>query len=119
MTSVAAGRLNKLMWIQEPQNTRDSMGGVSTTWCDKRQIWCELRPVTARETVSGDRISQDVTHIIRFRYLRGLMVTPSMRIVKKGKDCVDRIFNIQQAINSQEKDVLIEVTAIEDLNVSS
>jgi SPP1 family predicted phage head-tail adaptor len=115
--SVAAGRLKHLLTIQAPETVRDSVGGITTTWCDKKQVMAEIMPKSAREMVSGDQLTQDLTLIIRFRYLPGFNVTPSMRLVKKG--CPNRYYNIQQALNSQMRNILTEVTAIEDLNVSS
>jgi len=118
--SVAAGRLKHPLWLQEPTLSRDSFGDSTESWKDNRKLWCEIQPVSAKEKVTGEQIAQHITHIIRFRHQPGLRITPSMRLVKKGRGCDnDRVFNIEQPINAQERDILMEVTAIEDFNASS
>lgn len=110
--NIQSGRLRHILELQSPVESRNADGGATYSWSTTTSLHAEVRPVSARETVSGDRISQDVTHIIRTRYVPG--VTPSMRF-KWG----DRIFNIEKVINAQERNIMLEMTAIEDLNANN
>lgn len=112
--NIQSGRLKHILDIQSATKTRDAAGGVVETFTNvKTGVHCEVRPVSAREIVSGDQITQDVTHIIRHRYLPSTAITPSMRYVWGS-----RVFNVQKVINAQEQNILLEVTVIENLNVS-
>lgn len=107
--NIQSGKLRHYLTLQQPTESRDAMGGVTRTWSAVGNLHGEVRPVSAREFVNGERLTQDVTHIIRTRYRAG--VTPSMRFTWGG-----RVFNIEKVINAQESGVMLEFTCIEDLN---
>lgn len=107
--NIQSGRLRHLLQLQQATEGRDAAGGVTLAWVPVQNIHGEVKPVSARELVSGEQLSQDVTHVIRTRYIAD--VTPSMRFTWNG-----RIFNIEKVINAQERNIMLEITAIEDLN---
>lgn len=109
--SVQAGRLRSKLVLQAPTDAQSGMGAVTKTWAAEADIYAEIKPVTAKEAVSGDQVTQQVTHIIRTRYIPSVAFTPSKRLVYGT-----RVFNITKVINAQERDTLIELTVIEDLN---
>lgn len=112
MTTVAVGtgRLRHKGEIQSETKSRDAFGGESVSWSKVADVWAEVRPVSAKEMLSGAQITQDVTHVIRFRPL-STDVTPSMRFRWNG-----RSFNFTQVLNIQERDILVECLAVEDVN---
>jgi len=116
---VRAGLARYKMELQETTQSRDSMGGVTDSWCKNQDVYCDLRPLSASERVSGDQIMQAATHRIRIRAISGLRITPSMRLILRGRDCAnDRIFNIQWADNALQGEPATELLVVEDLNAS-
>lgn len=112
MTTVAVGvgRLRHKGEIQQESKGRDAFGGETVTWTKVADAWAEVRPVSAKELLSGAQITQDVTHVVRFRPV-GADVTPSMRFRWDG-----RSFNFTQVLNIQERGILVECLAVEDVN---
>ena len=110
--SIRSGQLRHKGAIQQATETRDAVGGVVRSWADVVPAWwAQVRPITAREMLSGAQITQEVTHIIRGRVVPGVTITPSMRFVWNG-----RTFNFVGVINSQERDIMLEITAMEDVS---
>jgi len=107
--NIQSGRLRHYLQLQRQTETRAADGGVSIAWQNVQYLHGEVVPTSAREFVSGERVTQDITHIIRTRYIPG--VTPSMRFTWNS-----RVFNIQKVINAREANVMLECTCIEDVN---
>lgn len=107
--NIQSGRLRHYLLLQQQAETRAADGGVVRTWQDVQYLHGEVVPVSAREFVSAERVTQDITHTIRTRYLAN--VSPSMRFTWNN-----RVFNIQKVINAREANVMLEFMCIEDVN---
>lgn len=106
--TLAAGNLDKRISLQSPTQTRTADGGVTESFEEEAEVWAEIKPVSAREHVSGNQITQDITHKIKIRYYSG--ITPSWRIVFDS-----RVFNIHSVINAKELNVYHEILCKEQL----
>ena len=106
--TVEIGKFNKLCTIQRRTITQDEIGGEIESYSNHvTNVWAQILPVSAREFVNGKQIDSNVTHIIRTRYIPGLVATD--RIIYNS-----RIFNFSAApINYQESNEITEITAIE------
>ena len=109
MLHVNAGEMRSQITVQSATQTRDAHGGATETFAEFVTTWAEINPLTAREFVSGNQITQDVSHRIRMRYYPG--VTPSMRILFGA-----RVFNIHSVINANERNKFMELLVKERLN---
>jgi head-tail adaptor len=109
---IKIGRLKHYVELQSKSSSQDAMGGDTETWSKVTDFYASIQAETAKEIVSGDQVHQEVTYIIRTRAV-GLTITPSMQIVWGS-----RVFKIVSAINAQERDIMLEILAIEDLNAN-
>lgn len=103
-----AGKLRHRITIQNPVETTNDVGDVTTTWEDFATVWAEIIPLSGREYWESKQVNSEVTGKIRIRYLAG--VTPKMR-AKFG----DRIFNIEAVINPEEKNIELVLLVSEKL----
>lgn len=62
------GDLKKVIELQEPTETSDSMGGYTTTYSTQHTVFGAIWPVSAKDQMSADQMSMNVTHRIRIRY---------------------------------------------------
>lgn len=105
---IEIGKFNRKGTIQRRVLTPDALGEDIESWTDyKEDVWTQVMPISARQYINAEQIDDDVTHILRFRYIPGLVSTD--RFVYCG-----RIFNFSGApINYQERSEISEVRAIE------
>ena len=86
MVAIAAGRLNRIITIQQRAQSRDAEGGIVDAWTDfAANIFAE-RDNSGGDEKSATRqggISADVTVLFKIRYLTG--ITEQMRVVSDGK----------------------------------
>ena len=87
MVAIAAGRLNRIVTIQQRAQSRDAEGGIVDAWTDfAANIFAE-RDNSGGDEKSATRqggISADVTVVFKIRYLTG--ITEQMRVVSDGKN---------------------------------
>lgn len=74
-----AGRLNKLVTIEQVIESRDSKGGVVETWVTFAEVWASIEPLVGREYFDSKQLNAELTAKIRIRYLEG--VTSKMRVL--------------------------------------
>lgn len=60
-------KLSQRLTLEAPVRAADGGGGWQVTWTALGTHWAELRPVGAREGVSGAREMAQVTHRVRVR----------------------------------------------------
>lgn len=79
VTSLGAGVLRDLITIQQPNSSQDSLGRPDgwTTFADN--IPAEVQDVSGLETYLVGRMIDQVTHVVKIRYLSG--VVSNMRIL--------------------------------------
>ncbi len=92
------GRLRHKITIEKVTETISDAGETVETWAEFATVWAEITPLRGREYWASKQTTSEVTGKIRIRYLAG--ITSKMR-VKHG----ERIFNIEAAINPNEKNI--------------
>jgi len=97
-----AGDLRHKIVLQEPTETSDGMGGMTTTWSTFKRVWAAIWPLKGAEYLAAMQTTSEMTHKIRIRYMAN--VTPKLRI-KWGS----RYFDIQSAINPDERNIYLEM----------
>ena len=91
------GDLNKLIELQKPVETSDSMGGYTTTYSTEYSAWAGIWPLSVNEQLKAGQLAGSVTHRIRIRYIEELRANWR---VKFGT----RYFNIEgPPINKNER----------------
>ena len=105
---IRPGSFNRKGIIQRRAISVDELGEEVEAWENfVEDVWAQVMPISARGYVHGEQIADDVTHIIRFRYIAGLVAAD--RFIYSI-----RIFNFVGApINFQDGNYMTEVRAIE------
>lgn len=106
-----AGKLRHRLMIQSLPDTptRGTSGEEKvddSEWQNVAMIWGSVEPLAGREFFAAQQVNADVSHRIRLRYLPG--ITPKMRL-KFG----DRIFDIVNSLNIEERNRELELLARE------
>ena len=96
------GDLNKTLELQEPVQTADGMGGMSTEWKTRAIVWGAVWPVSAKEQIQAAQNILSITHKIRVYYYQTLK--SSWRIKLE-----DRYFNIISIINPSERNEVFDL----------
>lgn len=60
-------RLSRQLTLEAPERVADGGGGWAEGWTVVGQLWAEVKPVSAREPVIGERPSARVSHRIVVR----------------------------------------------------
>lgn len=109
-----AGNLRKRATLQVQSTSQSTSGQAALTWSDVATIWCEISPVSGRESPIGEQMKSATTHKITLRY-RSEFADPQAsavyRLVYKG-----RFFNISAILNQDERNRAIVIQATEGLN---
>lgn len=101
-----AGQLRHLITIEQPTETRDSMGGTITVWVPFATLWAAVEPISGREYFAADKVNAEESHRIRIRHYPG--ITSKMRAKWN-----DRTFNIRAVLNIQERNREIHLMCLE------
>lgn len=92
-----AGRLRHRLTIQQPVESRDDYGSVTTVWQTVASRWGSVEPQRGREALMSGQNTSEVFTEIRLRHLDGL--TAKMRILH-GSDT----YQIRVVMNISERD---------------
>ncbi len=109
-----AGHLRHTIVLQRRDEQRDAHGAQVATWSDVAQLRAAIIPLTGREVLAAQAFSAPLSHQIVVRYTRCMsdpMELPKLRILYG-----QRIFNIQAAINEEERNRHITLLVSEGLN---
>lgn len=115
-----AGALRRRIAIQRRATSKDASGQQVTTWSDVLTgVPADIESLDGRELMTAQAINAELTHKIVIRY-HPLMADPvktaALRAVYQAAGGVRRIFNIQSAMNVDERNRTIEMLASEGLN---
>jgi len=106
-----AGKLNKLLQIEYPGGTTDSVGQRTTTWTLAAVVWGSIIPVKAETRLLAAQGHASTTHRIRVRASNQLHgIDGSCRVVY---GC--RVFTIDGIINVDERNREYELLCTEGL----
>lgn len=112
---IRSGDLKHKIIIQEKTKTDDGMLGFTETWSDLFPTRAAIWPLSAREQLDALKLELNVNHRIRIRHPR-ISITADMRI--KWHDHItgtDKYFNIVSIINPDERNMMLEFLAIEEV----
>ena len=104
-----AGQLRHRLTFEEPIETRDSYGSLTTSWAEYATVWGAIWPISAKEGVSMAQTESVITTRMRVRYRSD--ITTKMRVNFK-----DRIFNILQLTNPDERNIMLEMVCAEEID---
>lgn len=110
-----AGTLRHRVMIQSPTRTVNSVGEAVITWTDTYPMWCNIRPVTARETMRSNQPLVDCDVIIECRYNRWLQTDYRLKWERAGQ--TTQYFNITGIVDRDEKHREFELTATKTTDV--
>jgi SPP1 family predicted phage head-tail adaptor len=74
-----AGKLRHRLKIQSKTTALDSFGGGAATWSTFANVYGSVEPLTGRERFDAQQVNPEVNHVVRIRYLDG--VVPEQRIL--------------------------------------
>lgn len=114
-----AGDLRRRVLIQQRVATKDAFGQQRLDWIDVlSNVPAAITPLSGRELISAQAVNAAVTHEIAIRWHR-LLVDPvkvaSMRVVFIT-DEVTRYFNVNAAMDVEERRKQITLNATEGMN---
>ena len=92
--------------IQSKVSVGDGQGGFTESWATDATVWSYLRPVKGLEKFQAGQLQTPVTHKITIRYRAG--VTSKQRVLYGS-----RVFALKEALNPDEANLFLELTAIE------
>jgi len=109
-----AGDLRHRIRIQQRATTIDSAGGQSVVWTDVAAVKAAIEPLSGRELLAAQAVRSAISHTITVRW-QALFADPqaaaALRVVYGT-----RIFNIEAALNVDERNRLVHMSAQEGLN---
>ncbi len=114
MSALSAGTLDKRVRFQRPFMVKDSLGAPRREWVDTVTVWANIEPLSARDLISAQRISNEISHIITVRFqsaFSNAALVSEYRALYKN-----RVFRIFGAINEGEQGVLVTLWAAEGLD---
>lgn len=91
-----AGKLRKLITIQQQGISSDEFGAQVITWSTYYIAWADAQPLQGREYFAGQQFQSKVDTKFVLRYVAG--VTPKMRIL-----CNSLPYDIESVINIDER----------------
>ena len=103
-----AGKLRHKIIIQHTQAIENDFGEDVDTWVEFKSARSQIVPLAGKEYFAASQIKSKVTHKITCRYVVG--VTTKMRILFGV-----RIFDIESAININEKNRELLIMATENV----
>lgn len=103
-----AGKLRHRVEVQSTTETVDAHGGVVRTWTTDATRWASIEPLRMRESFEAQQIEAKISHRIIMRHYPSLV--SSQRILHGA-----RVFNIHSIRNIEERDIMTEVLAMEDV----
>lgn len=101
MRTVAPGELRHRLVYERQARTADGTGGVALAWTPVAEIWASIEPLSGKEKVVAEGLSETATHVITIRYRPG--VAPGARF-RLGT----RLFRICSALDIGEQHRFIE-----------
>ena len=67
MTAIASGTLKHRLTFQAQTDSKDSLGAPQQVWSNTATVWGNVEPISARDYVGAQRLSNEITHLITIR----------------------------------------------------
>ncbi len=98
-----AGKLGKLITIQQQSATQDEYGAQIVTWSSFGiDRWAQVEPLRGREYFTGKQIQSGIDTRFTIRYIAG--ITPKMRILYNSLS-----YDIESIINIDERNRELQI----------
>jgi SPP1 family predicted phage head-tail adaptor len=105
--------------VQQRTTSQDTFGQQTIAWTDViASVPASITPLSGRELIAAQAINAEITHEIVVRYhplLADPLKVAAMRLVYVN-GTVTRYFNIQSAMNVDERNRQLTLMAVEGLN---
>ena len=109
-----AGALGQRITLQQRTLAQDATGGQLATWTDVATVWAEVVPLSGRELIAAQAVASETSHQITLRW-QPVFADPktvaALRVVYNG-----RLFNINAAINEDERNRMLTLLVSEGMN---
>jgi SPP1 family predicted phage head-tail adaptor len=99
-----AGTLRHLVTVQEPAETKGTLGDVEQTWSNKVTVWAAIEPVRGDErfALMQEKVTADIKVTMRAGEVPDL--TPRMRLVHESQ-----IYDIEAIVDVANRGITFEV----------
>jgi len=101
-----SGQLRHRIIIEEPIETKGSMGGTTRTWIQFYTCWGDVRELSGRELLQSDQIQSRILGTCFIRYKSGIDATMRLRHE-------DKVYQIESVINKDGKNAMLELPLYE------
>jgi len=109
-----AGILRNKIMIEKKTKDRSPHGAEIVTWTTDVSVWASVKPIRGNEYYNAVQTKANVTHNIEMRYTTlaaSTKISPGYCRIKWG----DRIFNIENIINVEERGIKLLLMCNESL----
>lgn len=110
-----AGKRRHYITVQRVSSTQqNTYGEIEEAWNNDFNTFAEIKPMRGKEYYNSRQIQSICTHKIIFAYREfstgGLITPDDSRIIFNS-----RVFNIESIININERNIDLEIMAVEEL----
>jgi SPP1 family predicted phage head-tail adaptor len=102
--------LDRLITIQQENQTRDSMGGQTVAFEDLFETWCKMEPMKGTKLLQYQQIREGYPYLITMRKNLDNAVTAKNRI-KYVKENETLILDIHSVVEIEERGFWLELVA--------
>lgn len=109
--AVRSGPLRFVGRVERASEVRSASGMVTPVWSDVQQHWrFGIEPMSLRgqERLVGNQLLQDITHVVRCRFIRGLRAKDRV-IYQDATSGTDRTLEIMAVADTMERHRLQEL----------
>lgn len=100
------GPMRHRVIIQEPIESKGTMGGTEKTWVKFHSCWADVRELSGKEVLQSDQLQSKVIATCFIRYKAKL--DASMRLLHG-----DKVYQIESVINKDGKNKMLELPLYE------
>ena len=104
------GKLRHRITLLRQVNEVNDYGASTQTWKRVATVWADVRPLSGREYFSAQQVQSEVTTQIWLRHIEG--IKPTMKVKFRKRE-----FEILSVLNTQERDVSLQLMCKETGNV--
>lgn len=98
--------------IEQQTGAPDGQGGKIISWTTYLSGMARIKPISARERMSGGQLESDISHTIRMRYRKDKTITADMRVNYTVGETT-RLFQIKGTLNVDEENRWLLLTCAE------
>ncbi len=103
------GSLRERVTIQSKTLTTDQYHEQSESWSDVCSVYASVRPVSANEQVTADRLETQQRMVITIRYRKGVAVKNRLKHVQDG---AARYYSVESVTNRDFRNRVLDIIAV-------